>query len=32
MIMKSNKLLNTTGYIIINYWIYNDKILHIFFI
>jgi len=25
--MKSDKLLNTTGYIIIKYWIYNYKIL-----
>jgi len=30
MIMKSDKLLNTVGYIIIKYWIYNYKILHIF--
>jgi len=29
MNMKSDKLLNTTGYIIIKYWIYNYKILDI---
>jgi len=32
IIMKSDKLLNTTGYIIIKYWIYNYKILHIFYL
>jgi len=32
MIMKFDKLLNTTGYIIKKYWIYNYKIQHIFYL